>query len=99
LLGQKPVNNLCDLDHGWVLTFNLNNLQQVKPLSTIEVFAMRDEDDPAMKTPPTSEPVEAAPAVIEARDLFRDRREIWIEHDGVRYRLRITRRNKLILQK
>jgi hemin uptake protein HemP len=27
------------------------------------------------------------------------RREILIEHEGVRYRLRITRRNKLILQK
>jgi hypothetical protein len=26
-------------------------------------------------------------------------REVWIEHDGVRYRLRITRRGKLILQK
>jgi hemin uptake protein HemP len=37
--------------------------------------------------------------VIDARQLFRGEREIVIEHDGVRYRLRITRRNKLILQK
>ena len=39
------------------------------------------------------------PRIVNAEDLFGDRREIWIELDGVRYRLRITRRNKLILQK
>lgn len=37
--------------------------------------------------------------VIDANDLFDGRREICLELDGVRYRLRITRRNKLILQK
>jgi hemin uptake protein HemP len=37
--------------------------------------------------------------VIEAEKLFRGSREVWIEHAGVRYRLRITRRNQLILQK
>ena len=37
--------------------------------------------------------------VVRAEDLFGDRREIWIELDGARYRLRITRRGKLILQK
>ncbi len=37
--------------------------------------------------------------VIQATDLFGDLREVWIECDGVRYRLRITRRGKLILQK
>ena len=37
--------------------------------------------------------------VIDVADLFGDRREVWLELDGVRYRLRITRRNKLILQK
>jgi hemin uptake protein HemP len=37
--------------------------------------------------------------VVDARALFGAAREIWIEHGGVRYRLRITRRNKLILQK
>ncbi|MEO2090264.1 MAG: hemin uptake protein HemP [Gemmataceae bacterium] len=37
--------------------------------------------------------------VVRTEDLFGDLREIWIEHDGERYRLRITRRNKLILQK
>ena len=37
--------------------------------------------------------------VLDARELFSGSREIVIEHEGVRYRLRITRRNKLILQK
>jgi hemin uptake protein HemP len=39
------------------------------------------------------------PRVVNAQQLFAGQREIWIEHDGVRYRLRITRRGKLILQK
>ncbi|MBX9579127.1 MAG: hemin uptake protein HemP [Gemmataceae bacterium] len=37
--------------------------------------------------------------LVRAEELFGDRREVWIELDGVRYRLRITRRGKLILQK
>lgn len=41
----------------------------------------------------------AHPRVIDCDQLFQGRREIWIDHEGVRYRLRITRRNKLILQK
>ena len=40
-----------------------------------------------------------SPLVLRANELFQGQREIWIEHDGKRYRLRITRRNKLILQK
>ena len=39
------------------------------------------------------------PPVLRAEELFQGCREICIEHDGKRYRLRITRRNKLILQK
>jgi hemin uptake protein HemP len=39
------------------------------------------------------------PPVVRSSELFHGMREIWIEHEGVRYRLRITRRNKLILQK
>lgn len=51
--------------------------------------------------PPEPEDVSAAgqPIVIDANTLFRGTREIHIELDGVRYRLRITRRGKLILQK
>jgi hemin uptake protein HemP len=45
--------------------------------------------------PPAGEPER----VLRAEELFGDRREVWIELDGVRYRLRITRRGKLILQK
>lgn len=37
--------------------------------------------------------------VLRAKELFQGKREICIEHDGKCYRLRITRRNKLILQK
>jgi hemin uptake protein HemP len=37
--------------------------------------------------------------VVRAAELFGESREVCIEHDGVRYRLRITRRGKLILQK
>ncbi|MBA4067635.1 MAG: hemin uptake protein HemP [Isosphaera sp.] len=40
-----------------------------------------------------------AQKVVRAEELFGESREIWIELDGVRYRLRITRRGKLILQK
>ena len=38
-------------------------------------------------------------SVIDAARLFGEAKEIQIELDGVRYRLRITRRGKLILQK
>ena len=37
--------------------------------------------------------------VLRAEELFQGKREICIEHEGKCYRLRITRRNKLILQK
>ncbi|MCI0465362.1 MAG: hemin uptake protein HemP [Gemmataceae bacterium] len=56
----------------------------------------------ASEKPPRQEPVGRQgeePRVIDARQLFGERAEVWIEHEGVRYRLRITRRNKLILQK
>jgi hemin uptake protein HemP len=41
----------------------------------------------------------ASPRVVKAQDLFGEQREVLIDLDGIRYRLRITRRNKLILQK
>lgn len=47
-----------------------------------------------------SEPEEAGLGrIIDVSEWFGERREIVLELDGVRYRLRITRRNKLILQK
>ena len=51
----------------------------------------RDEEEGGER--PTDAPV------IQVADWFGERREVWLELDGVRYRLRITRRNKLILQK
>ena len=39
------------------------------------------------------------PKVIPAEEIFEGQREVLIDHDGERYRLRITRRGKLILQK
>lgn len=56
---------------------------------------MNGHDDPERVESGT----EPGPKVIRAEELFGPMREIWIELDGVRYRLRITRRGKLILQK
>jgi len=53
-----------------------------------------DIDTDMADSPPTD-----PPKVIPAGDLFGDAREVWIDFHGERYRLRITRRNKLILQK
>jgi hemin uptake protein HemP len=55
-------------------------------------------DVPERPVEPPRQAAEAAP-VVPAQELFRGKREVVIEHDGARYRLRITRRNKLILQK
>lgn len=41
----------------------------------------------------------AAPRRLRSRDLFGSSREIRIEHEGVEYRLRRTRHEKLILTK
>lgn len=54
------------------------------------------------RTTPDRKPAEEMPAgehVIQISDWLQGKREVWIEHDGVRYRLRVTRRNRLILQK
>lgn len=56
---------------------------------------IREEEDPR-QTQSGSPP---CPKTIDARELFRGEREVWIEHAGVRYRLRITRRNRLLLQR
>jgi hemin uptake protein HemP len=53
-----------------------------------------------LEVDPPSDRMNADPGrILKAEDLFGDQREVWIELDGVRYRLRITRRGKLILQK
>lgn len=53
-----------------------------------------DDRNPQEQVSP-QQPEKVVPAIT----LFGDRKEIVIEHDGERYRLRITRRGKLILQK
>jgi hemin uptake protein HemP len=58
---------------------------------------MNDESNEPEKAEESEVPIDAQ--VIQVADWFGDRREVWLELDGVRYRLRITRRNKLILHK
>lgn len=59
---------------------------------------MSDVEEGGKKSPPRREAT-PSPRILRAEEFFQGKREIWIEHDGKRYRLRITRRNKLILQK
>jgi len=56
-------------------------------------------EPPRPPPPPRPPGPPPAPPVVAAEDLFRGGHEVWIEHEGVYYRLRRTRRNKLILQK
>jgi hemin uptake protein HemP len=56
-------------------------------------------EKPERSEPPVDTTPVKSPRVVDARQLFEGEQEILIEHAGVRYRLRITRRNKLILQK
>ena len=60
---------------------------------------MADEHDEIGREREAEDQHVEAPRVIDADELFQGSREIWLELDGIRYRLRITRRNKLILQK
>lgn len=53
-------------------------------------------EKPAPKPDPNAGTAER---VVRAEDLFQGERQVCIDHAGVRCRLRITRRNKLILQK
>ena len=59
---------------------------------------IRKEDHPEPDRKPDDR-ADARPRVIDVAELFQGGREVWLELTGVRYRLRITRRNKLILQK
>jgi hemin uptake protein HemP len=49
--------------------------------------------------PETDDPPPADGPVVRTEELFGEHREVLIDHNGERYRLRITRRGKLILQK
>ncbi len=58
---------------------------------------MAEQRDPELERDEAKE--SDPPRVLDTRALFGDHRELWIEHEGERYCLRITRRNKLILRK
>ncbi len=57
----------------------------------------KDGAEPS-KDEPREEP-QGPPKTISSSQLFGEDREVHIEHEGEVYRLRITRRGKLILQK
>ncbi len=57
------------------------------------------DDKPKPPSQRDGEEPDEKPRVIDAEAIFQGAREVWLELDGIRYRLRITRRNKLILQK
>jgi hemin uptake protein HemP len=55
-----------------------------------------DQDPvPPIPAPPTA----ARPAILRSEELFAGGQEIWIEHAGEMYRLRITASGKLLLTK
>jgi len=55
----------------------------------------------AEKTPIQPVPPTATPHIrtVESTDIFRGQTEIMIRHEGVIYRMKITRQGKLILNK
>jgi hemin uptake protein HemP len=53
-------------------------------------------DDDALPSRPPPAP---RPAIFRSEELFGSAQEIWIEHAGELYRLRITSRGKLLLTK
>ncbi len=75
----------------WVVVLK-QRLSRVREMRLAMNDTDEDQDD---RADTHAEP----PRVLDAEELFAGKREVWIELDGVRYRLRITRRGKLILQK
>jgi len=61
-----------------------------------KIMADIDEDDET-STPESGN--KAKMEVVASSAILKDAKEIWIDHNGERYRLRITRKGKLILQK
>lgn len=54
---------------------------------------------PPPRSPASPGVVDADPAALDSRLLFRGRQEVQIRHDGEVYRLRVTRNGRLILNK
>jgi hemin uptake protein HemP len=59
---------------------------------------MKENDEDDEMPNPETDPI-IPPETILSSALLKDAKEIWIDHNGERYRLRITRKGKLILQK
>ena len=55
--------------------------------------------DPTAPDQRRNKPPEMSPGTLTSADLFRNLREIVIQHAGENYRLRITSNDKLILTK
>lgn len=56
-------------------------------------------DDAAKHSQPSAEPTQPTTRVLRSLDLLQGERQVFIEHDGVMYRLQLTRNGRLILQK
>ena len=67
-------------------------------LTELPTEMMVEKPDNFKHVPLQSEPA-AQHRIVESPDLFRGTNEIMIRHDGVVYRLKITRQGKLILNK
>ncbi|MGV1755797.1 monooxygenase [Rhizobium sp. AC27/96] len=50
-------------------------------------------------TPPAQSTTAPQVRIVESTDIFRGQTEIMIKHEGVIYRMKITRQGKLILNK
>lgn len=60
---------------------------------------MVEKPDIFKHVPLQAEPAATETRIVESADLFRGTNEIMIRHDGVVYRMKITRQGKLILNK
>ncbi len=82
-----------------LLTLSLNNDTLIAGgKGGIRAMSEANKPLPDAAAPPSSKS-DKLPKIVSTQELFDGDREICIEHDGETYRLRITRRNKLILQK
>jgi len=70
----------------------------VKVIPQMTPHPPREATQPLVTVPNMNAPAQALP-VVDAQKLLAGRREVWIEHAGVRYCLCLTRRNRLMLRK
>ena len=58
-----------------------------------------DPSSPTVPAPANGASRNDPPHTISSNELLQGRRELWIEHEGQMYRLRVTSRGKLYLTK